>query len=61
MMAYIFKEMKNIRDRGGIHLTLEFDTNQKHDVILLPDIQFIIGDRTYNDIIYGKKRNIISV
>ena len=30
--------MKDIRDSGGIHLTLDFGTGLKHDAITIPII-----------------------
>ena len=44
MFSKIFKNMKDIRDTGGIHMTLDFGKTTKHDVIVIPVIQFIIID-----------------
>ena len=43
-MSQIFKEIKDIRDSGGLKLTLDFDDHGTHDVIAIPVIQFIIVD-----------------
>ena len=55
MITCIFKEMKDIRDDGGIKLTLDFGESVKHDVIAIPVIQFIIGDCKGNDLLCGRK------
>ena len=55
MMAKIFQEMKEIRDSGGIKLCLDFGGGEKHDVIAIPVIQFIIGDCKGNDLLCGRK------
>ena len=54
MICKIYKEMKAIRDNGGIKLTLDFGNNMKHDVIAIPVIQFIIGDCKGNDLLCGR-------
>ena len=41
MIWKIFQEMKEIRDNGGIRLTLDFVTGKTHDVVVIPVIQFI--------------------
>ncbi len=43
-MSHIFKEMKYIRDSGGLKHTLDFVEHGIHDGIAVPVIQFIIGD-----------------
>ena len=55
MLSQIFKDMKGTRDKGGVHMTLDFGEMLKHDVVSIPVIQFIIGHRKYNDIICGRK------
>ena len=55
MMSCIFKEMRDIRDTGGIQLTLDFGNNNVHDVTAIPVIQFIIGDCKGNDLLCGRK------
>ena len=55
MMSQIFKEMKDIRDSGGLKLTLDFGEHGRHDVIAIPVIQFIIGDCKGNDTLCGRK------
>ena len=55
MLKCIFKEMKDIRVSGGIKLTLDFGESLKHDVIVIPVIQFIIGDCKENDLLCGRK------
>ena len=54
-MSQIFKQMKDIRESGGLKLTLNFGIHDTHDVIAVPVIQFIIGDCKGNDIFYGRK------
>jgi hypothetical protein len=54
MMSHIFKEMKQIRDNGGIKLILDFGKDKKHEVIAIPVIQFIIGDCKGNDLLCGR-------
>ena len=44
ILSQIFNDLKNIRDKGGNHITLYFEDNMKHDVIVIHVIQFIIGD-----------------
>ena len=55
MIGFIYKEMKQIRDNGGIRLTLDFGEKRIHDVIAIPVIQFIIGDCKGNDLLCGRK------
>ena len=55
MMSQIFKEMKNIRDSGGLKLTLDFGDHGTLDMIDIPVIQFIIGDCKDKYILYGRK------
>ena len=55
MMSKIFQEMKDIRDCGGIKLTLNFGLHGKHDVIAIPVIQYVIGDCKGNDTLCGRK------
>ena len=55
MLRCIFKEMKDIRDNGGIEMTLDFGPMLKHHVIAIPVIQFIIGDCKGNDLLCGRK------
>ena len=55
MMSKIFEEMKNIRNNGGIKLTLDFGNHGIHEVIAIPVIQFIIGDCKGNDTLCGRK------
>ena len=55
MLTCIFKEMKDIRDQGGIKMTLDFGESLKHDVVAIPVIQFIIGDCKGNDLLCGRK------
>ena len=55
MMSKIYLEMKQIRDCGGIKLTLNFGIHGNHTVIAVPVIQFIIGDCKGNDILCGRK------
>ena len=55
MMSKIFEETKNIRDNGGIKLTLNFGKHGIHQVIAIPVIQFIIGDCKGNDTLCGRK------
>ena len=55
MMAKIFEEMKQIRECGGIKLTLDFGKDGTHEVIAIPVIQYIIGDCKGNDTLCGRK------
>ena len=55
MLRCIYKEMKDIRDSGGIEMTLDFGPLLKHNVIAIPVIQFIIGDCKGNDLLCGRK------
>ena len=55
MLFQIFKDMKDIRDKWGVYMTLDFEENMKLDVITIPFIQFIIGDCKYNDLLCGCK------
>ena len=54
-MSQIFNEMKNIRESGGLKLTLNFGSHSTHNVITIPLIQFIIGDCKGNDILCIRK------
>jgi hypothetical protein len=54
MMSHIFKEMKEIRDKGGMKILLDFGNNKKHEVIAIPVIHFIIGDCKGNDLLCGR-------
>ena len=53
MLSQTIKEMKEIRVTGGVHITLDFGNDMKHDVIAIPVIQFIIGNCKGNDLLYG--------
>ena len=55
MMSKIFQEMKEIRDNGGMKLSLDFGNGKTHEVIAMPVIQFIIGDCKGNDLLCGRK------
>lgn len=44
-----------IRVSGGIKLTLDFGNHKKHDVIVIPVAQFIIGDYNDNNLLCGRK------
>ena len=55
MLACIFREMKEIRENGGLKLSLNFGGTKKYDVIAIPVIQFIIGDCKGNDLLCGRK------
>ena len=55
MMTEIFAEMKDIRDSGGLKLTLDFGSHGVHDVIAIPVIQYIVGDCKGNDVLCGRK------
>ena len=46
--------MHDIRQSGGIRLTLDFRDNRIHQVIDIPVIQFIIGDCKGNDLLCGR-------
>ena len=55
MLQCIFKETKDIRDSGGIRLTLNFGDTLQYDIIAIPVIQFIIGDCKGNGLLCGRK------
>ena len=55
MLSQIFKEMRDIRKHGGIHITLDFGCDMKHYVIAIPIIQLIIGDCKENDLLCVQK------
>ena len=38
MMSCIFKEMRDIRETGGIQLILDYGNKKVHDVIAIPVI-----------------------
>ena len=61
MLTCIFKEMKDIRDQGGIKLTLDFGEWLKHDVVAIPVIQFVIGDCKGKDLLCERKGRALSV
>ena len=47
--------MRDIRDTGGIQLTLDFGDNKVHDVIDIPMIQFITVYCKGNDLLCYRK------
>ena len=56
MVACIFEELKEIQARGGVKCDLDFGEGLVHrDVILYPDIQYIIGDCKGMDTLCGRK------
>ena len=55
MLSQIFKDMKYIRDKGGIDMTLYFGENTKYDAIAIPVFQFIIEDCKGNYLLCGRK------
>jgi hypothetical protein len=56
MVACVFDELKEIQARGGIKCDLDFGEGLVHrDVILYPDIQYIIGDCKGMDVLCGRK------
>ena len=54
MLAHIFQEMRLMREKGGIRLTLDFGQNRIHVVTAIPVIQFIVGDCKGNDLLCGR-------
>lgn len=54
MLRHIFQDFKEILSQGGLEVDLIFSTGQSHRVILLPVIQFIIGDCKGNDLLCGR-------
>ena len=50
--------MKDLRDNGGITLTLDFGTILKHYFIAIPVIKFIIRDCKDSDLLYDWKEVI---
>ena len=55
MTTEIFAEMKDIRDSGGLQLTLDSGLHGVHDVIAIPVIQYIVGDCKGNDVFRRSK------
>ena len=55
MLSHIFKEMREIRTNGGIHINLDFGNDMKHYVIAIHIIQLVIGYCKRNDLLYGRK------
>ena len=47
--------MKQIRANGGIHITLDFGNDMRHNGTSLHVIQFNIGGCKGNDILCGRK------
>ena len=54
MLSHIFKDFKQLRDNGGISMTLDFGNNNKHDVVAIPVLQYVIGDCKGNDLLCGR-------
>ena len=54
-ISHMFKEMKDIRDSGGMSLTLDFGMYCKNKVIYILVIQFIIGDCKDNNVLCGRE------
>ena len=56
MIAHIFRELRSIFDNGGIKVDLDYGTGTIHkDIIIVPVIQYIIGDCKGNDVHCGRK------
>ena len=56
MVSHIFKELREIQEAGGILMDLDFgDGNVHKDVIVYPDIQYIMCDCKGADVLCGRK------
>ena len=56
MIAHIFREFRSIIENGGIKVDLDYGTGVVHkDIIIVPVIQYIIGDCKGNDVHCGRK------
>ena len=55
MIDHIFSEFRDIREKGGMRVNLDFGTGTVHDANIIPVIQFIIGDCKGNDLLCGRK------
>ena len=56
MIAHIFREFRSIEKNGGINVDLDFGNGNLHkNIVLLPVIQYIIGDCKGNDVHCGRK------
>ncbi len=56
MMTHIFSEFKAIRDNGGMKVRIDFSkyNGVNREYIIIPVIQFIIGDCKGNDLLCGR-------
>ena len=55
MLSRIFHEMKQIRELGGLKLTLDFGKTRNHDAFIKPVMSFIIEDFQDNDLLCRRK------
>ena len=55
VLSQIFKCLKDTKDKGYIHMTLNFGDNMEYDIIYIPVVQFITGDCKGSDLIHGYK------
>ena len=57
MVSHIFKELREIQEAGGILMDLDFDDgNVRKDVIVYPDIQYIMCNCKGANVLCGQKR-----
>ena len=56
MVSHIFKELREIQEAGDILMDLDFhDGNVHKDVIVYPDIQYVMCDCKGADVLCGRK------
>ena len=57
MLKQVFAELKSIYDNGGLRVNIDFQDSKglREDIIIVPVIQYIIGDCKGNDVLCGRK------
>ena len=57
MLKHIFREFRSINSKGGIKVDIDFQDGRglQKDIILVPVIQYVIGDCKGNDVHCGRK------
>ena len=57
MLKVIFSELKTITDNGGLRVDIDFQDGSgiRKDIIIVPVLQYIIGDCKGNDVLCGRK------
>ncbi len=57
MMKVIFAELKSISDNGGLRVDIDFQDGKgvQKDIIIVPVLQYVIGDCKGNDVLCGRK------